>query len=159
MQKRKMGRNKVCADAERSKHNKTNHFLKDGQVGKWDIELLMLRQPPDLQENTSLGCWSYSNFCLIKKNIHTPDTFDLFLSLPSVRNKCSRRGDSQCHNRLGPAWQLEHWAGWGAGRSATALLVGSCVGRPSSETATLLSQTRRQMEKKVGTVTEERAWR
>lgn len=50
-------------------------------------------------------------------------------------------GDSPCRNRRDPAWPSERWAGWGAERSATALLAGSCVGRPSSGRATLRSQS------------------
>lgn len=52
-----------------------------------------------------------------------------------------RREDSLCHSKLGPTWWPEHSAGWGAGRSATALPACSCVGRRSSETATLPSRT------------------
>lgn len=67
------------------------------------------------------------------------------------RDKYRRRGDgragSQCHSRPGPAWQLECWAGWGAGHSATALLAGSCVGRSSSEISTPTSLTMRKTDK------------
>lgn len=41
----------------------------------------MLRQPSDLQENTSLSCKSYSHFCLIKKYIYILQTLLLFLCL------------------------------------------------------------------------------
>lgn len=69
-----------------------------------------------------------------------------------------RKWDSQCHNRLSPAWQLEHWAGWGAGRFATALLAGSSVGRPSSAKAMLLSQPDRGIEVQR-TPSEEDGWK
>lgn len=108
---------------------------------KW---IMVLLKTPDWTEDRKKEIMIKAFFNDILNRTHNMSLRREKNFVPLLFACCSRNvviGDSRYHSGQGPAWHLGGWAGWGAERSATALLEGSCEGRPSSETATLPSQT------------------